>query len=149
MANTKVIPQRSASSAAGTSADLPEERPGDVWDPEIWRVPSSREPAQTEAWRARACSVTSFWRPGSDHDRPAAAVTLLRGWRHESWKVRPQREAPCAHARAGQTLLLAAQDKGVRGPHRIHSSGDFRRRKLIDDGWIGGPISATAFLCHV
>ncbi len=52
----------------------------------------------------------------------------------------------------GKALLEAAQAKGVRvggAPDTFLGGGIQTCRKLIDDGWIGQPIAATAFmLCH-
>lgn len=62
-------------------------------------------------------------------------------------------EKPLALTRAeGQELLAAAERKGVRvgcAPDTFLGGGHQTCRKLIDDGWIGEPIAATAFmLCH-
>ncbi len=52
----------------------------------------------------------------------------------------------------GQTLLSAAKAKGVRvgsAPDTFMGAGIQTCRKLIDDGWIGEPVGAQAFmLCH-
>ena len=52
----------------------------------------------------------------------------------------------------GQQLLAAAKAKGVRvgsAPDTFMGGGIQTCRKLIDDGWIGKPIGAQAFmLCH-
>ena len=52
----------------------------------------------------------------------------------------------------GQALLAAAAEKGVRvggAPDTFLGGGIQTCRKLIDDGWIGEPLGATAFmLCH-
>lgn len=52
----------------------------------------------------------------------------------------------------GQTLLKTAANKGVRvggAPDTFLGAGMQTCRKLIDDGWIGEPIGASAFmLCH-
>jgi predicted dehydrogenase len=52
----------------------------------------------------------------------------------------------------GKTLLAAAAAKGVRigsAPDTFMGAGIQTCRKLIDDGWIGEPIGAQAFmLCH-
>lgn len=52
----------------------------------------------------------------------------------------------------GQRLLKAAEAQGVRvggAPDTFLGGGIQTCRKLIDDGWIGEPIAATAFmLCH-
>lgn len=62
-------------------------------------------------------------------------------------------EKPLTITRAeGQSLLAAAQARGVRvggAPDTFLGGGIQTCRKLIDDGWIGEPIAATAFmLCH-
>ncbi|MGC9468429.1 MAG: Gfo/Idh/MocA family protein [Anaerolineae bacterium] len=62
-------------------------------------------------------------------------------------------EKPLALTRAeGKELLEAAESKGVRvgcAPDTFLGGGHQTCRKLIDDGWIGEPIAATAFmLCH-
>jgi predicted dehydrogenase len=62
-------------------------------------------------------------------------------------------EKPLALTREqGQELLAAAKQKGVRvggAPDTFLGGGHQTCRKLIDDGWIGKPIAATAFmLCH-
>ena len=52
----------------------------------------------------------------------------------------------------GKHLLATAQSKGLRvgaAPDTFLGGGLQTCRKLIDDGWIGEPIGATAFmLCH-
>jgi len=52
----------------------------------------------------------------------------------------------------GKQLLEAAQKQGVRvgcAPDTFLGGGHQTCRKLIDDGWIGEPVAATAFmLCH-
>ena len=52
----------------------------------------------------------------------------------------------------GKTLLAAAKANGVRvggAPDTFLGGGIQTCRKLIDDGWIGEPIGATAFMtCH-
>jgi len=52
----------------------------------------------------------------------------------------------------GKALLAAAKAKGVRvggAPDTFLGGGIQTCRKLIDDGWIGEPIGATAFMtCH-
>jgi len=52
----------------------------------------------------------------------------------------------------GRQLLAAAESKGVRvgsAPDTFMGGGIQTCRKLIDDGWIGQPIGAQAFmLCH-
>ncbi len=52
----------------------------------------------------------------------------------------------------GQQLLEAAEQQGVRvgcAPDTFLGGGHQTCRKLIDDGWIGEPVAATAFmLCH-
>lgn len=52
----------------------------------------------------------------------------------------------------GRALLAAAEAKGVLvgcAPDTFMGAGGQTCRKLIDDGWIGQPIAATAFmLCH-
>lgn len=52
----------------------------------------------------------------------------------------------------GKELLAAAKDHGVRvggAPDTFLGGGHQTCRKLIDDGWIGEPIAATAFMtCH-
>ena len=52
----------------------------------------------------------------------------------------------------GQELLSIAEAKGLRvgaAPDTFLGGGLQTCRKLIDDGWIGEPIGATAFmLCH-
>ena len=52
----------------------------------------------------------------------------------------------------GQALLAAAKAKGVRvggAPDTFLGGGIQTCRKLIDDGWIGEPVGATAFMmCH-
>ena len=62
-------------------------------------------------------------------------------------------EKPLAITRAdGQKTLAAARDKGVRvgcAPDTFLGGGIQTCRKLIDDGVIGEPIAATAFMtCH-
>jgi predicted dehydrogenase len=62
-------------------------------------------------------------------------------------------EKPLAITRAdGQRTLAAAQKKGVRigcAPDTFLGAGIQTCRKLIDDGWIGAPVAATAFMtCH-
>ena len=62
-------------------------------------------------------------------------------------------EKPLALTREqGQALLQAAEQRGVRvgcAPDTFLGGGHQTCRKLIDDGWIGEPIAATAFmLCH-
>ncbi|MCJ7551179.1 MAG: Gfo/Idh/MocA family oxidoreductase [Anaerolineae bacterium] len=52
----------------------------------------------------------------------------------------------------GKQLLAAAKEGGVRvggAPDTFLGGGHQTCRKLIDDGWIGEPIAATAFMtCH-
>ena len=52
----------------------------------------------------------------------------------------------------GKRLLAAAKERGVRvggAPDTFLGGGHQTCRKLIDDGWIGQPIAATAFMtCH-
>ncbi len=59
-------------------------------------------------------------------------------------------EKPLATVRAdGRKVLDAAQAKGVRvgcAPDTFLGGGLQTCRKLIDDGWIGEPIAATAFM---
>ncbi|HEY3377429.1 MAG TPA: Gfo/Idh/MocA family oxidoreductase [Armatimonadota bacterium] len=62
-------------------------------------------------------------------------------------------EKPLAITREdGQRMLAAAAAKGVRvgcAPDTFLGGGHQTCRKLIDDGWIGTPIAATAFMtCH-
>jgi predicted dehydrogenase len=62
-------------------------------------------------------------------------------------------EKPLALSRAeGQQVLAAAAAKGLRvgcAPDTFLGGGIQTCRKLIDDGWIGEPIAATAFMtCH-
>jgi predicted dehydrogenase len=61
-----------------------------------------------------------------------------------------QSEKPLATTRAdGQKILAAAQEKKVRvgcAPDTFLGGGLQTCRKLIDDGWIGQPIGATAFM---
>jgi predicted dehydrogenase len=62
-------------------------------------------------------------------------------------------EKPLTITRAdGQALLAAAKEKGVLvgcAPDTFLGAGNQTCRKLIDDGWIGTPIAATAFMmCH-
>lgn len=58
-------------------------------------------------------------------------------------------EKPLAVTREdGQAILAAAKAKGVRvscAPDTILGGGQQTCRKLIDDGWIGRPVAATAF----
>lgn len=58
-------------------------------------------------------------------------------------------EKPLAVTRAGgRSILDAAQSKGLRvgcAPDTFMGAGIQTCRKLIDDGWIGEPIGATAF----
>ncbi len=58
----------------------------------------------------------------------------------------------CITREEGQRLLAAAKERGVRvgaAPDTFLGAGLQTCRKLIDDGWIGEPIGATAFmLCH-
>lgn len=49
----------------------------------------------------------------------------------------------------GQALLAKATDKGLRvgnAPDTFLGEGHQTARKIIDDGWIGQPVSATAFM---
>lgn len=59
-------------------------------------------------------------------------------------------EKPFALTREeGQALLAAAKEKGVRigcAPDTFLGGGLQTCRKLIDDGWIGTPVAATAFM---
>lgn len=59
-------------------------------------------------------------------------------------------EKPFALTREdGQKLLAAAKEKGVRigcAPDTFLGGGLQTCRKLIDDGWIGKPVAATAFM---
>ena len=59
-------------------------------------------------------------------------------------------EKPLALTRAdGQRLLEAARAKGLRvgcAPDTFLGGGLQTCRKLIDDGWIGAPIAASAFI---
>jgi predicted dehydrogenase len=59
-------------------------------------------------------------------------------------------EKPLAVTRRdGQKVLAAAQEKGVRvgcAPDTFLGGGQQTCRKLIDDGWIGEPVAAVAFL---
>jgi len=62
-------------------------------------------------------------------------------------------EKPMALTREeGRKLLAAAESRGVRvgsAPDTFMGAGIQTCRKLIDDGWIGKPIGAQAFmLCH-
>ncbi len=62
-------------------------------------------------------------------------------------------EKPLTLTRAeAKKLLDAARNKGVRigcAPDTVLGAGIQTSRKLIDDGWIGEPVSATAFMmCH-
>ncbi|MEI7832821.1 MAG: Gfo/Idh/MocA family oxidoreductase [bacterium] len=62
-------------------------------------------------------------------------------------------EKPLAITREdGAKILAAAKAKGVRvsnAPDTVLGGGIQTCRKLIDDGWIGEPIGATAFMtCH-
>ncbi len=62
-------------------------------------------------------------------------------------------EKPLAVNRAdGQRTLGAARARGVRvgcAPDTFFGGGIQTCRKLIDDGWIGEPVAATAFMtCH-
>jgi predicted dehydrogenase len=62
-------------------------------------------------------------------------------------------EKPLAITRAdGQRALAAAREAGVRvgcAPDTFLGSGIQTCRKLVDDGWIGEPVAATAFMtCH-
>lgn len=61
-----------------------------------------------------------------------------------------QSEKPLAISRAdGQKILAAAQEKGVRvgcAPDTFLGGGLQTCRKLIDDGQIGQPVGATAFM---
>jgi predicted dehydrogenase len=62
-------------------------------------------------------------------------------------------EKPLAvNRKGGQELLAAAQEKGVRvgcAPDTFLGGGHQTCRKLIDDGWIGEPVAAVAFMvCH-
>ena len=58
----------------------------------------------------------------------------------------------CITREQGQRLLATAKERGVRvgaAPDTFLGGGHQTCRKLIDDGWIGEPIGATAFmLCH-
>ncbi|HSN76105.1 MAG TPA: Gfo/Idh/MocA family oxidoreductase [Anaerolineae bacterium] len=59
-------------------------------------------------------------------------------------------EKPLAVTRAdGQQILLAATEQGVRvgsAPDTFLGGGQQTCRKLIDDGWIGEPVAAVAFM---
>ncbi len=62
-------------------------------------------------------------------------------------------EKPLTLTRAqGLELLRLAGEKGLRigcAPDTVLGAGIQTCRKLIDDGWIGAPVSATAFMqCH-
>lgn len=62
-------------------------------------------------------------------------------------------EKPLALTREqGQALLARAVEKGLRvgcAPDTFLGAAHQTARKAIDDGWIGGPVSATAFMqCH-
>lgn len=62
-------------------------------------------------------------------------------------------EKPLAVTRAdARKLLSTAADKGLRvgcAPDTFMGAGLQTCRKLIDDGWIGEPVAATAFMtCH-
>lgn len=62
-------------------------------------------------------------------------------------------EKPLAITRAdGREMLELAREKGVRvggAPDTFLGAGLQTCRKLIDDGWIGEPVAATAFMqCH-
>ena len=62
-------------------------------------------------------------------------------------------EKPLALTREeGQAILKLAKEKGLRvgcAPDTVLGAGIQTARKLIDDGWIGEPVSATAFMqCH-
>jgi len=62
-------------------------------------------------------------------------------------------EKPLSLTRAeGREMLALARDKGVRvgcAPDTFLGAGLQTCRKLIDDGWIGEPVAATAFMmCH-
>ncbi|MDF1515657.1 MAG: Gfo/Idh/MocA family oxidoreductase [Anaerolineae bacterium] len=62
-------------------------------------------------------------------------------------------EKPLTLTRAqGQEILALADEKGLRvgsAPDTFMGGGIQTCRKLIDDGWIGEPVAATAFmLCH-
>ena len=52
----------------------------------------------------------------------------------------------------GKAVLALAQEKGLRtggAPDTFLGGGIQTCRKLIDDGWIGEPVAATAFMaCH-
>jgi predicted dehydrogenase len=59
-------------------------------------------------------------------------------------------EKPLAVTRQdGQEILAAAQERGVRvgcAPDTFLGGGQQTCRKLVDDGWIGEPVAAVAFL---
>lgn len=62
-------------------------------------------------------------------------------------------EKPLALRRAeGEAILDMAKTKGLLAgcaPDTVLGAGIQTARKLIDDGWIGAPVSATAFMqCH-
>jgi predicted dehydrogenase len=62
-------------------------------------------------------------------------------------------EKPFAITRAdGQAMLARAREKGLRigcAPDTFLGGGIQTARKLLDDGWIGKPVGATAFMtCH-
>ncbi len=62
-------------------------------------------------------------------------------------------EKPLALTREeGQEILALAEKQGLRvgcAPDTVLGAGIQTARKLIDDGWIGRPVSATAFMqCH-
>lgn len=56
----------------------------------------------------------------------------------------------CLSREQGRELLALAREKGVLiggAPDTFLGAGIQTCRKLIDDGWIGRPVSATAFMC--
>ena len=62
-------------------------------------------------------------------------------------------EKPLAISREdGKRILLLSREKGVRvgcAPDTFLGGGMQTCRKLVDDGWIGKPVAATAFVvCH-
>ena len=63
-----------------------------------------------------------------------------------------QSEKPLAVTRTdGQRVVTAAKDKGVLigcAPDTFMGGGHQTCRKLIDDGWIGDPVAATAFMVN-
>jgi len=161
MANTKVSPTKVGIIGCGNISGIYLKNGQETF--EILEIAAcadlilDRAKAQAEAYGvARTCSVDelladpeieiviNLTTPQSHFSVAMAAVEAGKSVHNEK---------PLALTREqGKQLLLAAQDKGVRvgaAPDTFLGGGHQTCRKLIDDGWIGEPIGATAFmLCH-